>query len=91
MARPETLSAPEGDVAAGPGPELSLVVTLFQEGATLEELHRRLTAALEPLGRPYEVIYVDDGSTDGTFAALERIHAGDDRVRAVRLKRNVGS
>jgi undecaprenyl-phosphate 4-deoxy-4-formamido-L-arabinose transferase len=90
MARPETLSAPEGDVADGPGPELSIVVTLFQEGATLEELHRRLTAALEPVGRPYEVIYVDDGSTDGTFAALERIHASDDRVRAVRLKRNVG-
>jgi len=90
MARPETLSAPEGDVADGPGPELSIVVTLFQEGATLDELHRRLTASLDPLGRPYEVIYVDDGSTDGTFAALERIHAGDDRVRAVRLKRNVG-
>jgi undecaprenyl-phosphate 4-deoxy-4-formamido-L-arabinose transferase len=90
MARPETLSAPERDVAAGPGPEISVVVTLFEEGATLDELHRRLTAALEALARPYEVIYVDDGSTDGTFAALERIHAGDDRVRAVRLKRNVG-
>ena len=90
MARPETLSAPERDVAAGPGPELSVVVTLFQEGATLEALHGRLAAALDPLGRPYEVIYVDDGSTDGTFAVLERIHAGDDRVRAVRLKRNVG-
>jgi undecaprenyl-phosphate 4-deoxy-4-formamido-L-arabinose transferase len=90
MARPETLSAPEGDVASGPGPEISVVVTLFQESATLDELHRRLTAALEALARPYEVVYVDDGSTDGTFAALERIHAGDDRVRAVRLKRNVG-
>jgi undecaprenyl-phosphate 4-deoxy-4-formamido-L-arabinose transferase len=90
MARPETLSAPEGDVAAGSGPDISVVVTLFQEGATLDELHRRLTTALEALGRPYEVLYVDDGSTDGTFAAVERIHAGDDRVRAVRLKRNVG-
>jgi undecaprenyl-phosphate 4-deoxy-4-formamido-L-arabinose transferase len=90
MARPETLSAPEGDVAAGPGPEITVVVTLFEEGPTLDELHRRLTAALEALARPYEVVYVDDGSTDGTFAALERIHAGDDRVRAVRLKRNVG-
>jgi undecaprenyl-phosphate 4-deoxy-4-formamido-L-arabinose transferase len=90
MARSETLSAPEGDVAAAPGPEVSVVVTLFEEGATLDELHRRLTAALEAFSRPYEVVYVDDGSTDGTFAALERIHAGDDRVRAVRLKRNVG-
>jgi undecaprenyl-phosphate 4-deoxy-4-formamido-L-arabinose transferase len=90
MARPETLSAPEGDVAADPAPGLSVVVTLFQEGATLDELHRRLTAALEASGRSYEVLYVDDGSTDGTFATLERLHAGDDRIRAVRLKRNVG-
>jgi undecaprenyl-phosphate 4-deoxy-4-formamido-L-arabinose transferase len=90
MARPETLSAPERDVAAGPAPGLSVVVTLFQEGATLDELHRRLTAALEASGRSYEVLYVDDGSTDGTFATLERLHAGDDRIRAVRLKRNVG-
>jgi undecaprenyl-phosphate 4-deoxy-4-formamido-L-arabinose transferase len=90
MARPETLSAPEGDVAAGPAPGLSVVVTLFQEGATLDELHRRLTAALEASGRSYEVLYVDDGSTDGTYATLERLHAGDDRIRAVRLKRNVG-
>ena len=90
MARPETLSAPASGADAGPRPELSVVVTLFQEGSTLEELHARLAAALEALGRPYEVLYVDDGSTDGTFAVLERIHEGDDHVRAVRLKRNVG-
>ena len=90
MARPETLSAPASGADAGPRPELSVVVTLFQERSTLEELHARLAAALEALGRPYEVLYVDDGSTDGTFAVLERIHEGDDHVRAVRLKRNVG-
>ncbi|HEY7178200.1 MAG TPA: glycosyltransferase family 2 protein [Gaiella sp.] len=71
-------------------PALSVVVTLFQERATLEELHRRLTDALEAFGRPYEVLYVDDGSTDGTFATLERLHAADPHVRAVRLKRNAG-
>ena len=65
-------------------------MTLFQEGATLEELHRRLTTTLAAFGRAYEVLYVDDGSTDGTFASLERIHDGDAHVRAVRLKRNVG-
>ena len=75
---------------AGGAPELSVVVTLFQEGATLEELHRRLAATLEAFGRSYEVLYVDDGSTDGTFAALERIHDASPHVRAVRLKRNVG-
>src|SRR6187551_2713165 len=86
----ETLSAPEAAESAGGAPELSVVVTLFQEGATLEELHRRLTAALEAVDRPYEVLYVDDGSTDGSFAILERLHAGDPHVRAVRLKRNAG-
>jgi undecaprenyl-phosphate 4-deoxy-4-formamido-L-arabinose transferase len=86
----ETLSEPDSAVRQGPGPDLTVVVTLFQELATLDELHRRLTAALEKFGRAYEVIYVDDGSTDGTFATLERIHDADPRVRAVRLKRNVG-
>jgi undecaprenyl-phosphate 4-deoxy-4-formamido-L-arabinose transferase len=90
MPRPETLSALEDDLDARPRPDVSVVVTLFEERATLEELHDRLTTALESLARPYEVIYVDDGSSDGTFATLERIHEGDDHLRAVRLKRNVG-
>jgi undecaprenyl-phosphate 4-deoxy-4-formamido-L-arabinose transferase len=47
-------------------------------------------ATLEPLDRPFELIFVDDGSTDGTFGKLERIHAADPRVRAVRFKRNFG-
>ncbi len=75
---------------AGGAPELSVVVTLFQESATLEELHRRLATTLAAFGRSYEVLFVDDGSTDGTFATLERIHDRDPHVRAVRLKRNVG-
>ena len=90
MARADTLSAREQAVDPAPGPSLSVVVTLFQESATLEELHRRLTAALDAFGRPYEVLYVDDGSTDGTYAILERLHADDPHVRAVRLKRNAG-
>jgi undecaprenyl-phosphate 4-deoxy-4-formamido-L-arabinose transferase len=90
MARPETLSAPEGAVDDGPPPEVSVVVTLFDEVGTLDELHRRLTSTLETFGRPFEVLYVDDGSTDGTFAALERLHGEGGRLRAVRLKRNAG-
>lgn len=86
----ETLSAPQTVQSVASGPDLSVVVTLFEERETLLELHERLTAALESGGRSYELIYVDDGSTDGTFAALERIHAGDPHVRAVRLKRNSG-
>ena len=90
MSRPETLSAPASAADPGPRPELSVVVTLYDEVGTLDELQQRLTATLGAFGRTYEIVYVDDGSTDGTFAALERIHADDAHVRAVRLKRNSG-
>lgn len=90
MAQPDTLPGPARDADADAQPELTVVVTLFDEAATLDELHRRTTTALAALGRSYELIYVDDGSSDGTFAALERLHAEDARVRAVRFKRNVG-
>ena len=82
MARPVPL---DQAVAA---PELSVVVTVFNEAGSLEELYRRTVAALE--GRDFELIFVDDGSTDESFATIERLHAGDERVRGVRLKRNFG-
>jgi undecaprenyl-phosphate 4-deoxy-4-formamido-L-arabinose transferase len=69
-------------------PELSVVVTVLNEEDTVDELYRRTVAALD--GKPFEVLFVDDGSTDGTFTALERLHAEDPRVRAVRFKRNFG-
>lgn len=71
-------------------PELSVVVTLYDEAGTVEELYRRTVAALDPLARPFELLFVDDGSSDGTFAVLERLHEADSRVRAVRFKRNFG-
>jgi undecaprenyl-phosphate 4-deoxy-4-formamido-L-arabinose transferase len=73
-----------------PAPDVSIVVTVFNEVASLEELYRRTVAALDPGPRTFELIFVDDGSTDGTFAALERLHGSDPRVRAVRFKRNFG-
>ncbi len=69
---------------------ISIVVTLYDEAENVPELYRRTVAALDAFGRSYELIFVDDGSTDGTFAELERLHAADDRVRAVRFKRNFG-
>jgi undecaprenyl-phosphate 4-deoxy-4-formamido-L-arabinose transferase len=73
-----------------PAPDASVVVTLYNEAGSIEELYQRTVAALEPGPRTFELIFVDDGSTDGTFAALERIHGSDPRVRAVRFKRNFG-
>src|SRR5881397_160331 len=73
-----------------PAPDVSIVVTVFNEAASVDELYRRTIAALDPGPRTFELIFVDDGSTDGTFAALERLHGGDPRVRVVRFKRNFG-
>ena len=79
--------AVDADVTA---PDVSIVVTVFNEAGSVEELYRRAVSSLERGPRTFELIFIDDGSTDGTFAALERLHSGDPRVRAVRFKRNFG-
>jgi glycosyltransferase involved in cell wall biosynthesis len=73
-----------------PGPDVSIVVPLYNEVDNVEELHRQLTAALDPLGRTFELVLVDDGSTDGTGERLLALEARDPRVRPVLLRRNFG-
>ena len=68
--------------------DVSVVVTLLNEERSVDELYRRLAASLE--GREWEAIFVDDGSTDATFAKLSALHDADPRVRVVRFKRNFG-
>jgi undecaprenyl-phosphate 4-deoxy-4-formamido-L-arabinose transferase len=90
MAEAETAAQPAPRLAEAPLPVVSLVVPVYNEEATLEEVCRRALAALEGLGKPYELIVVDDGSRDGTWAIVERLVAADPAVHAVRLKRNFG-
>lgn len=71
-------------------PELSVVVPLYNEAPNLERLHAEFTAALEGWGRPYELILVDDGSTDGSLEILEKLAAKDARVRVIEFRRNFG-
>ena len=71
-------------------PQLSIVIPLFNERPTLEELHERLTAVLGAVGLPYEIVFVDDGSVDGTYRELRGIAAVDPGVRLVKLTRNYG-
>src|SRR5688500_12145383 len=71
-------------------PVLSVVIPLYNEADNVEDLHRQLTASLEPMGLPYELILVDDGSTDGTTKKLLAIETADPRVRVLRLRRNFG-
>jgi glycosyltransferase involved in cell wall biosynthesis len=72
------------------GVHLSIVVPLFNEVATIAELHRRLNAVLLLLGANAEIVYVDDGSSDGTREAVETLAVRDERVVLVSLARNYG-
>jgi glycosyltransferase involved in cell wall biosynthesis len=71
-------------------PDLSIVIPVHNEGPNLDALCRELTDALELLGRPYEVIFVDDGSTDESFSVLERCQARDAHLRVIQFRRNFG-
>ena len=70
--------------------QLSIVIPLFNEQSTIEELHRRLTAVLAAVGRTYEIVFVDDGSTDGTYFELWTLAGRDPAVRLIKLTRNYG-
>jgi dolichol-phosphate mannosyltransferase len=68
---------------------ISVVVPVYNEERSVALLYEELQAALDPVGE-WEAVYVDDGSTDGSFAALTRLHAANENVRVVRLRRNFG-
>jgi glycosyltransferase involved in cell wall biosynthesis len=69
---------------------ISVVIPVHDEERSVALLYEELQAALDPLGEPWEAIFVDDGSADGSFAALTRLHAAAPNVRVVRLRRNFG-
>ena len=70
--------------------DLSVVIPIRNEAPALEELHRELVEALGAWGGSYEVILVDDGSSDESFSILSRLQAHDSRVRVIRFRRNFG-
>jgi glycosyltransferase involved in cell wall biosynthesis len=69
---------------------ISVVVPVHDEERSVALLYDELRSALQPLDTPWEAIFVDDGSTDGTFGALTRLHDAETNVRVVRLRRNFG-
>jgi glycosyltransferase involved in cell wall biosynthesis len=71
-------------------PDISIFLPVFNEEPNLRPLHQKLDQSLAQLGRSAEIIYVDDGSTDGSLAVLREIAAQDPRVRVVALRRNYG-
>ncbi len=71
-------------------PDLSIVIPVFNESESLEDLCVRLKTILTSLNRPYEIIFVDDGSRDGTSEKLEALHAKDPMAKVIQLRDNFG-
>jgi len=71
-------------------PEISVVIPMRNESPNVAELHAELTAALRTFGRSYEIITIDDGSTDDTFAQLAALQRSDPWLRVIRFRRNFG-
>jgi glycosyltransferase involved in cell wall biosynthesis len=71
-------------------PAMSIVVPVYNEAESVLPLFQRIENACKPLDKPYEIIFVDDGSGDRTFDILERVHQQDSRVKVIRFRKNFG-
>jgi glycosyltransferase involved in cell wall biosynthesis len=69
---------------------LSIVIPVINEEGNLKELHQRLTASMATIGLPYEIIFIDDGSSDGTWALIRALGETDKHIAALRHRRNFG-
>lgn len=78
------------DINSDPIRSLTVLIPVMNEEGNLDELYDRLTRQLESIGLPYEIIFVDDGSTDGTWAFITRTNTVDERVIGLRHRRNFG-
>jgi len=79
---PETIEQPELDI--------SVVIPVYNEEGNIPRLHEELTAALEEIGRDYEVIAINDGSSDKTYELLNAVQAKDPRWHVIHFRRNFG-
>ena len=68
----------------------SVVISAYNEVESVEELYREVVSSLESLGETFEILFVDDGSTDGTGERIAELERGDRRVRMIRFVRNFG-
>ncbi|MEW6200633.1 MAG: glycosyltransferase family 2 protein [bacterium] len=70
--------------------KISIIIPTFNEQDNVDELHRRIVQSMNQSGYEYEIVFVDDGSTDRTYEHLEKLHAADGRVKVISLSRNFG-
>lgn len=87
---PAPVSDIAGDRRTPTAIDLSIVVPVYNEQENLPLLWPEIREVLDPTNLRYEVIFVDDGSRDGSFTLIEKLHRSDARVRAIQLRRNFG-
>jgi glycosyltransferase involved in cell wall biosynthesis len=86
----ETLITRQAEGDEGDAPDISVFLPVYNEEPNLRPLHAKLDEALRALGRTAEIIYVDDGSNDGSLEVLRGLAYVDSRVRVIALRRNYG-
>lgn len=77
-------------ITADKRPVISVIVPIFNEEEVLPELYRHLTAILDKIGEPWELICVNDGSYDRSLSLLTALHEQDKRVKIINFSRNFG-
>jgi len=68
----------------------SLIIPLLNEQDSITELYDQIVAVMTPMGQSYEILFIDDGSTDGSAAMIEALHARDPRVKMIQFLQNFG-
>lgn len=90
MSQPLSIGKPPALTPAPQEVEISVLVPVLNEADTVRELASRVAEVLDGLGRTFEIIFVDDGSSDGTPKRVREAHEQDPRIKLVRLRRNFG-
>jgi len=75
---------------AEPVPEISVIIPVFNEVENINLLYEKLVSSLSQLGRTWEAVFIDDGSTDNSYEALRKVAAADQRIHVVKFVRNFG-
>lgn len=75
---------------SAPRPVVSIIAPVFNEEPILHELYRRLRETMDGIGEPWELVFINDGSRDASYAIMTELHAQDERVRVVNFSRNFG-